>query len=255
MSYFKYFPQTTFQGKSIADITRKAKLNKLVTDNVLDYMSYTIQEGEKPEDIAYNYYDDPNLAWLVLMSNDIIDPYQQWPMTTNQVEQIIINKYSTKSGKTGTQVLDWAKNTTIASNIVHYRSIVDNDIKLNRSSFIALGNSVVVSGNDILVGEDYVIMTTGSMFTNNWETLTGINNYVPVVDGTFTAQVNGSTLTDTDTFQVRKSSLTNPAREFQPVRVYDYEIESNEAKREIQLINKGYLATIKDQLETILIDG
>jgi len=259
MSYFKHFPQTTFQGKSIADITRKAKINKVVTDNALDYMSYTIQEGERPEDIAYNYYDDPSLTWLVLMSNNIIDMYTEWPCTTQQVESNIIAKYTAKSGTTGTAVLDWAKNATISNNIIHYQSILDPEIRLNRSSFISLGNSTTITGDKIEAGKEYTILDLGTIdAVPNLQTLTGLTftvEFQPTVGLTFTAAVDGSTVEDAETLSVRGSSLSNPAREFFAVRAYDYELDKNEAKREIQLINKGYVSTLKDQLETILTDG
>ena len=79
MSYFKYFPTTVVNGVEALDITRRAKINKLVKDSALSYMSYTVEDGDRPEDVAYYYYDDPSLAWLVLMSNDVVDPYSEWP--------------------------------------------------------------------------------------------------------------------------------------------------------------------------------
>ena len=256
MSYFKHFPQTTFQGKSIADITRKAKINKVVTDNALDYMSYTIQEGERPEDIAYNYYDDPSLTWLVLMSNNIIDMYTEWPCTTQQVESNIIAKYTAKSGTTGTAVLDWAKNATISANIIHYKSQFDNSVKLNRTSFVSLGNSHTVTARNILAGNEYTIQLLGDISDDDWELITGAKDGTTFTVGyKFTAQINGTNILFADTAKVTGSSLTNPAREFIPVRAYDYEWEANEERRNIQLINKGYVATIQEQLETILKDG
>ena len=77
MSYFSNFPTTIYNGVEALDITRRAKISKIVKDSALAYMSYTIPDGDRPEDVAYYYYDDPSLAWLVLMSNDIIDPYPE----------------------------------------------------------------------------------------------------------------------------------------------------------------------------------
>ena len=258
MSYFKYFPQTTFDSKSVADITRKAKISKVVSDNALDYMSYTIEEGERPEDVAYYYYDDPSLAWLVLMSNDIVDVYSEWPRLTSDVEKHIMKKYESASGTTGTAVLDWSKNATIAGNIIHYQSTNDPDLRMNRASFINLGNTGLIRGDEIKAGEEYTIVSLGTLGSDLWAQLTGATYTLenPVAVGqTFTALVAGNTIIDSNTTQVELSSLKNPAREFYAVRAYDYEIELNESKREIQLVNKGYVSTLKDQLETILKDA
>jgi hypothetical protein len=213
MSYFKHFPTTTYDKKVVLDITRKAKFDNIVKNGALDYMSYTVEEGERVEDVAYYYYDDAELAWLVLLSNDILDPYTQWPKSQDNLEKYIIAQYASASGTTGQGVIEWAKNATISSNIIHYQSQYDDEVRLNRASFVSLGNSHTITVDKIVEGTEYTINTTGSI------------------------------------------SNSNPAREFYAVRAYDYEFQVNEERREIQLINKGYLSSIKDQLETILKDG
>ena len=181
--YFSRFPTTTFDGQVVLDITRKAKLKKLVKSSALAYMNYTVADGERPEDVAYFYYDDPAFAWLVLLSNDIVDPYTDWPKTDVDLNEMIKIKYASQANTTGEAVLDWSKNTTIGANVVYYQSLTDPEIKLNRASF-----------------------------------------------------------------------FNSPSTEFFPVRVYDYEVELNEQRKQILLVNKGFLPFIADQLG-ILING
>ena len=253
MSYFKHFPTTTYDNQVVLDITRKAKFDSIVKDGALDYMSYTVEEGERPEDVAYYYYDDASLAWLVLLSNDILDPYTQWPKSQSDLEKYIIAQYESQSGTTGRAVLDWAQNATISANIVHYQSQYDDEVRLNRASFVALGNSHTITANNIVVGTEYTINTTGSISNSDWLLITG--GITAGAGLTFTAARSGEGLAFADTGKVTGTSISNPAREFYPVRAYDYEFQVNEERREIQLINKGYLATIQDQIETILKDG
>ena len=78
-------------------------------------------------------------------------------------------------------MLEWAKSETISSNIVHYQSHSDPDVKLNRASY-----------------------------------------------------------------------FNTPLPEFYPVRVYDHEVQLNESRKTIVLINKGFLSSIKDQLRNII---
>jgi len=252
MSYFKHFPTTTYDNKIVLDITRKAKFDSIVKDGALDYMSYTIEEGERPEDVAYYYYDDASLAWLVLLSNNILDPYTQWPKSQENLEKYIIAQYESQSGTTGREVLDWAKNATISANIVHYQSQYDDEVRLNRASFVALGNSHTITTDKIVVGTEYIVNTTGGISDSDWLSITG--GVTAGAGLTFTAARSGAGIAFADTAKVTGTSITNPAREFYPIRAYDYEFTVNEERREIQLINKGYLATIKDQIETILKD-
>jgi hypothetical protein len=253
MSYFKHFPTTTYDKKVVLDITRKAKFDNIVKNGALDYMSYTVEEGERVEDVAYYYYDDAELAWLVLLSNDILDPYTQWPKSQDNLEKYIIAQYASASGTTGQGVIEWAKNATISSNIIHYQSQYDDEVRLNRASFVSLGNSHTITVDKIVEVTEYTINTTGSISNSDWLLITG---GVTAGSGTtFTAARSGTGITFADTGTVTGTSISNPAREFYAVRAYDYEFQVNEERREIQLINKGYLSSIKDQLETILKDG
>ena len=253
MSYFKHYPTTKYAGYDILDLTRRVKLENIVGSGALDYMSYTVAEGEKPEDVAFYYYDDPSLAWLVLLSNDIVDAFTEWPKSEANLQRHIQTKYASQAGATGQAVTDWTKNETITSNIIHYQSQFDEDIRINRASFVAYGNSWTHPIDKMVVGEEYTINEIGDVAISTWQAITGAQN---IFEGqTFIAQQSGENVLFSDTTSVTGSSATNPAREFYPVRAYDYEFNLNEERRDIQLINKGYVPTILDQLETILKDG
>lgn len=135
MSYFKYFPTVMIKGQEVLDITRKVRLSAALRSVSVDYLSYTLDEGDKPEDIANHYYDSPDYAWLVLMSNDIVDPYTEWYKSDEELNAYIKVQYEAKSGLTGDAVLDWAKNATLAGNIVHYRSIHEPAVRINRATY------------------------------------------------------------------------------------------------------------------------
>ena len=254
MSYFKHFPTTTYNNVPVADITRRFDLDKITKDGVLDYMSYTVQEGERPEDVAYFYYDDPAMAWLVLFANNIIDPYTDWPKGEDSLERYIIAQYASKSGTTGREVIDWAKNETIASNIITYQSQYDDEVQINRASFVNLGNSHIVRLTEGVIGLTYTIKELGSVLQSAWNTAGGTADETYLVGSTITIQNNPVGIEDARSARIELPNETNPAREYYPIRAYDYEFNLNEERREIKLINKGYLAQIKDQIETILKD-
>ena len=99
MSYFKYLPTTSysFDGKnfkSCTDIMTSAKLVdyfKQRSNNL--YIDYIVKDGEKPEHIAARVYDKPELNWLVLFSNNIMDPYFGWPMSSEDLSNHIASQY------------------------------------------------------------------------------------------------------------------------------------------------------------------
>ena len=93
--YFKRFPKTQFLNQQITNLTIGLKLHKLIKDDVNSLMNYEVQQGEQPDHVAYNYYEDPKLTWLVLLPNNIIDPYFQWPLSVYDFDQWIKKKYGT----------------------------------------------------------------------------------------------------------------------------------------------------------------
>lgn len=41
---------------------------------------YFISDGQKIEDVAFDVYGDPSLHWVVLLCNNITNPYEDWPL-------------------------------------------------------------------------------------------------------------------------------------------------------------------------------
>jgi hypothetical protein len=136
MSYFNKFPLTKRNdGNSVVDITRKGKLK--VSNSGTAYLPYTVKEGEKPEDVAFYYYGDPELAWLVLSVNDIVDPYTHWPKTQSAFDDYIMKQYEAQSGVTGRAVIEWTQNKTINTNIKWYESKYNQNVRINHKTFSA----------------------------------------------------------------------------------------------------------------------
>lgn len=121
--YFENFPKVTYEGKEIRDITRRNQFIKNVSTNPLVYLPYTVKEGEKPEDIAEWYYGSTDYTWLVLMSNNIVDPYHQWPKSTQEFNDYLIEKYAEQSGKNGNEVLEWAQEDREDNIVYYYREV------------------------------------------------------------------------------------------------------------------------------------
>jgi hypothetical protein len=118
--YFENFPIIDYNGKKIRDISRRNTFIKNVSTNPLVFLPYTIRDGERPEDIAQFYYGSTDYVWLVYLSNNIVDPYHQWPKSENELNDYIIAKYAEQSGKTGNDVIDWATDQDNEGNIVYY---------------------------------------------------------------------------------------------------------------------------------------
>lgn len=97
--YFTHFPKVAYDVKDngvttqMTDITRRTRVTEKSLLYAASYDYYDISDGEKPEDIAHNYYGDSNLHWIVLLVNNIRDVYTDWPMTVTRLERYAKSKY------------------------------------------------------------------------------------------------------------------------------------------------------------------
>lgn len=118
--YFDKLPEITYNGVLVRDITRRVSFLKQAISNPYVFLPYTIKEGERAEDIAYYYYGNPNYAWLVYLSNNIVDPYNEWPLDEDTFNNYIMDKYKEQSRREGWDVVAWAQDETRDDNIVYY---------------------------------------------------------------------------------------------------------------------------------------
>jgi hypothetical protein len=129
--YFRYYPNVKHSGKFLVDITKRSKFITSILSDPRIFLPFTVNEGERAEDIAHLYYEDVNLVWLIYLANTILDPYKQWPMTQRNFNKYIVEKYRAQSGATTDQgVLNWTQNT-----IKHYYLIEDEETTITKDTY------------------------------------------------------------------------------------------------------------------------
>ena len=99
MSYFSRFPLFVYDVKNnsnyklLPDILRRVKLRATIKSGGMLFDKYDVKEGEKPEDVAFKWFGDPELHWVILMTNNITDRYYEWPMNQVQFAEFLTDKY------------------------------------------------------------------------------------------------------------------------------------------------------------------
>jgi hypothetical protein len=119
-NYFENFPIINYGGRRIRDISRRDRFVERLQSDPYVSLPYTIKDGDKPEDIAYYYYGSTDYTWLVLLANNIVDPYHDWPLSEDNFEKYLINKYAGLSNRKGYDVIDWLRDPNINDNIYYY---------------------------------------------------------------------------------------------------------------------------------------
>lgn len=92
-AYFRNIPLVQYQGKYARNVILRAKFIDSVIQNYYAFYPYVIKDGQTAEQIAYDYYGDCDLDWLVWFSNQVVDPYYEWPMKQDLLDTYIDKKY------------------------------------------------------------------------------------------------------------------------------------------------------------------
>jgi hypothetical protein len=102
--YFRQLPNFDYvtRSSSVENISkytetknlfRRAKLRPDIADNILFFTKYTIIGDERPDNIAFKFYDDETLDWVILLSNNILNVQSEWPLTQRSFENVMLEKY------------------------------------------------------------------------------------------------------------------------------------------------------------------
>ena len=76
------------------NLFRRAKVREDLFENFMQFDKYEIIGDERPDNVAEKVYNSSTLDWVVLMSNNIIDINNEWPLTQSQLNLFLDNKYT-----------------------------------------------------------------------------------------------------------------------------------------------------------------
>ena len=99
MSFFQRFPLLLYDVKDnnnyklLPDILRRVKIRSAINNSSMLFDSYDVRDGERPEDVAFKWFGDAQLHWVILMTNNVTDRYYQWPMNQPQFAEFLTDKY------------------------------------------------------------------------------------------------------------------------------------------------------------------
>ena len=102
--YFKHVPDIRYKNPltsspnndnyvTIKNLFLRAKLRNDVFSDVTFLRSYTIKEGMRPDNVAEEIYGNSQLDWIILVTANIINVREEWPMSSNVLYQYCEDKY------------------------------------------------------------------------------------------------------------------------------------------------------------------
>ena len=146
MSYFDKFPLMVYDMKNngnfklLPDILRRVKQRSAIKSGQFIFDTYDVRNGERPEDIAYKWFGDAELHWVILMTNNVTDRYYDWPMNDAQFEVYLDDKYTNPDAVHHYEITKDSGNTTSQgpndySHKVEVNSDTDNAVSISNRQY------------------------------------------------------------------------------------------------------------------------
>ena len=145
MSYFRELPDVEYQSPfatrissssyiQAKNIFRRMKIRDDLQNVFTIFDKYEIKEGARPDTIAEEIYGKSDLDWVVLLSANIINVRDQWPLSSKDLYEYTVSKYGLENiNKVHHYETKEIKNSD--GNIILPKGlIVDEDYSINEKS-------------------------------------------------------------------------------------------------------------------------
>jgi ribosomal protein S25 len=226
MKYFESFPLTSFTLDSnspnanrqlVTNILARSTFLREIANNTSIAYEYNVKESDTAEIIAHKVYGDAYRGWIILLFNNIINPFYDWPLKSDALDNYIFKKYG--------QDIDTARST-----IHHYEK------ETTKKSVY----------NGLLIDEEVTTQII-SEYQLNYTTNVITPTALPTVADTSVA-VSSETVTYptyTLTIDIVHKAVSN----------YTYEFNQNEQRRKIKILDEKFVQRIEDEFRNLMTNG
>lgn len=102
-SYFKRLPSFQYVSRlpgarisdyiTVKNLFKKGSIRPDIFQDLAFFQKYKITGDDRPDNVAFEVYDDSSLDWIVLLSNNIINVQTEWPLSQNNFDRFLLDKY------------------------------------------------------------------------------------------------------------------------------------------------------------------
>jgi hypothetical protein len=232
-SYFRYIPDFEYISRGpnkigSSDFTKvknffvRGSIREDLFNNITVFDRYIIEGDDRPDNVAFKLYGDSNLDWIILLSNNIIDVYSEWPLSQINFEEYLLEKYGSFEELYSPR---------------YYETLEIKD-----------SQGVIIVPSGLKVSNQYIdfdrtIIKKTEVFDPIFEVTTIVEeeienpNYLKLKPTYF----------EFFDYGLGKDVLYNGV--IKEVTNYEYELDINEKKRQIFALKQEYISIIIDQIE------
>ena len=112
MAYFQELPNISYPSLLpssskvedriiVKNIFRRSKLRTDVDQSLTAFDYYYVQEGQRPDTLAQDLYQNSEFDWVILTTNNITNIRDQWPLDHNDLHDYMLEKYGSEQNIAG----------------------------------------------------------------------------------------------------------------------------------------------------------
>ena len=150
-SYFKQLPnldypslrndrKSAYDYEIVKNLFKRAVLRDDVYGSLVNFEKYSVRDDERPDQVAYDFYGDSNLDWVILTTNNIVHVRDEWPMGSQDFLTYLNAKYTAAE----------------LTNIHHYETKI---LRTSKGKLIQRGGITVPEGHSVTFLDNGVIRT------------------------------------------------------------------------------------------------
>ncbi len=261
-AYFSNFPTIRYKSENTDSTAKNILLRGILRDEAKKVLLETIEikSGDRADYLSHLLYENPEYDYLFYILNDIVDPYYEWHLTKEQLDEYLANKYIDSDGVDTIDDVKYWKAITTNNSLAAIQirdpgtGYVNNDVVfVGQNKNNALGTARIITDDDGGIA-NFIIVNPGSNITKPDSILYRRNNLpldnttaiiVPVLES-----FNGLDLIiNTETYdllpnfqQIKYESVTNR----------EYEEELNYQRRLFNAVRPEKASIIQSQMKKLL---
>ena len=245
--YFNNFPKVNYSidgsknVETVTNIVKRYGILRNILGNASSYILYEVEDGETPELLAEKVYKDIGAGWIILYTNQILDPQFDWPLSDENFRKYIVEKYGSIANA--------------ASTIHHYEKVVETTVGDQTYKRTYLIGKERYTEKPLDVPYTYYTPYIGP---NNW-ILTADTNLITADNVMFTADhsnhyaYNDTSIPEYYSYEAHNVNDTTVYMNTygNAVTNYDFEVQLNDNRKFIKVIKAQYYGQIMSEFKEI----
>ena len=98
--YFNKYPKIYYDAaghgnyKLVTNLLRRVQIKGGLKESGALFDMYDVGGEETPESVSEQFYGDQKYYWIILLFNNVKDRFYDWPLSSEQFETYINDKYA-----------------------------------------------------------------------------------------------------------------------------------------------------------------